>query len=172
MFFSLLWTYLKEKAKAHPLVVPIQLLIFLRHRRLNPWITLIRLRRLFVLISDRVSRMDPAERVQNVLRYVFRMYTINGIPNILSSRDNQTERNQYEHRDRIMQPEYRRIYVDMADFDESLETAEDVQHGIRNVMVRSCFTFTSQCFLFQAHSREHFSSRLGRTDARRDAGLF
>lgn len=97
-------TYLEEKAKAHPLVVPIQFLVLFREGRLDPRIPLVRLR-FFILVNYSVSGMDPAECVEHILWYIFRVDAVDGVPDVLPRRYDQAERNEYEHGDRIMQSE-------------------------------------------------------------------
>lgn len=72
--------------------------------------------------------MDPAEGVQDVFWYVFRVYAIYGVSHVLSRGHDQTERDQNDHSDRVVQSKYRRVYVHIIDLDQILESAEDVQH--------------------------------------------
>lgn len=72
--------------------------------------------------------MDPAVRVQHILWYVLRMHTVNGVAHILPRRDNQRETHQHHDCERVVQPEHRRVYGDVADFDQVLQAPEYVQH--------------------------------------------
>lgn len=73
--------------------------------------------------------MDPAEGVENILRYILGVNAIDGIAHVLPSGHNQAEGQQYHHGDAVVQAEYGRIDVDMTDLDKVLETAKDIQHG-------------------------------------------
>lgn len=64
--------------------------------------------------------MDPAVRVEHILRYVFGVNAVYGIANVLSGGDDQTEGGQHKHCDTVMESKNRRIYVQMADFDQIL----------------------------------------------------
>ncbi len=80
---------------------------------------------------DRISRMDPAVGVEDVLGDILGVDAVDRIADVLSRRHNETERQQDHDRDAVVQPEDGRVYVDVADFDQVLETAEYVQHGGR-----------------------------------------
>lgn len=119
---------MKKQTKTHPLVVPIQFLLLLGDRGLNtriPGVTFSFPR----IVYNGVGGMDPTERVQHVFRNIFCVYAVYGVPYVLSCRQYETKGNQNEHRDRIMQPKHRRINVDVADSNQGLETAKDIQHG-------------------------------------------
>ena len=80
---------------------------------------------------DGVGGVDPAVGVEDVLGYILGVDAVDRIADILSRCHNETEGQQDHHRDTIVQPEDGRVYVDVADFDQVLETAEYVQHGGR-----------------------------------------
>ena len=72
--------------------------------------------------------MDPAVSVENVLRNILGVDAVDGVADILSRGHNQAESQQYHHRDAVVQSEYRRVDVDVTDFDQVLETTEYVEH--------------------------------------------
>lgn len=72
--------------------------------------------------------MDPTVCVENVLRNILGVDAVDWVADILSCGHNQTERQQYHNRDAVVQSEYRRVDVDVTDFDQVLETAEYVKH--------------------------------------------
>ena len=80
---------------------------------------------------DGVSRVDPAVGVEDVFGYILGVDAVDGVADVLSRCHNETEGQQDHHRDTVVQPEDGRVYVDVADFDQVLETAEYVQHGGR-----------------------------------------
>lgn len=81
---------------------------------------------------DRVGGVDPAVGVEDVLGDILGVDAVDGVADVLSRRHNETEGQQDHHRDGVVQPEDGRVDVDVADFDQVLETAEYVQHGGRN----------------------------------------
>ena len=78
--------------------------------------------------GDCVSRVNPTVGVEDVLGNVFGVYAVNGVANILPSRDNQAEGQQADNGESVVQPEYGRIDVHVADFDQGLEASEYVDH--------------------------------------------
>ena len=80
---------------------------------------------------DRVRGVDPAVRVEHVLRYILGVDAVDRVAHVLSRRHDEAERQQDHHRDAVVQPEHGRVDVDVADFDQVLEAAEYVQHGGR-----------------------------------------
>lgn len=77
---------------------------------------------------QREGGMDPAVGVKNILRYILRVYTVDGIADILPSGHDQTERDQDQDGDRVVQTEYRRVDVYVTYSDQSFQTAENIQH--------------------------------------------
>lgn len=82
---------------------------------------------------DRVGGVDPAVGVEDVLGDILGVDAVDGVPDVLSRRHNEAEREQDHHRDAVVQPEDGRVDVDVADFDEVLEASEYVQHGGRSL---------------------------------------
>lgn len=72
--------------------------------------------------------MDPAVGVEHILGYVLGVDAVNGISDVLSSRHYQTERDQYDDGDGIVESEDSRVDVDIVDFDQVLESPKHVQH--------------------------------------------
>ena len=56
------------------------------------------------------------------------MDAVNGVANILPSRDNQAECQQADNGESVVEPEYGRVDVHVADFDQGLEASEYVDH--------------------------------------------
>ena len=56
------------------------------------------------------------------------MDTVDGVAHVLPRRHDEREGEQGHHREGVVQPEYRAVDVDVADLDQVLEAAEDVQH--------------------------------------------
>lgn len=88
--------------------------------------------------------MYPAEGVQDVLRYVLGVDAVDRVAHVLPGRYDQAERDQDQHGDRVVQAEHRRIDVHVADFDQGLQAAEDIQHGTRGA-VGSGSGFVAEC---------------------------
>ena len=78
--------------------------------------------------GDCVSRVNPTVGVEDVLGNVFGVYAVNRVANILPSRDNQAEGQQADNGESVVEPEYGRIDVHVADFDQGLEASEYVDH--------------------------------------------
>ena len=78
--------------------------------------------------GDCVSRVNPTVGVEDVLGNVFGMDAVNGVANILPSRDNQAECQQADNGESVVEPEYGRVDVHVADFDQGLEASEYVDH--------------------------------------------
>lgn len=76
----------------------------------------------------RVRAVYPAVSVQDVLGQVLAVYAVDGIADVLASRDDQGERYQQDHSQAVMQAEDGAVDMDMRDFYETLQTAEYVQH--------------------------------------------
>lgn len=122
-------THLKEEAEADPLII----LVLLPVNDLALAVPDARIRHLAadLLLEEalqRVRGMDPAVRVQHILRYVFRVHTVYRIAHVLASGHDQREGHEHHDRDRIVQPEHGRVYGNVTDFDEVLEAPENVQH--------------------------------------------
>jgi hypothetical protein len=106
--------------------------------------------------------MDPAIGVKDVLGDILGVDAVDGVADVLSRRHDETERQQNHHRDAVVQPEDGRVYVDVADFDEILQTPEYVQHGGRSLRfhagekknVRKCRTELNE---FNSATLEHES---------------
>ncbi len=75
-----------------------------------------------------VGGVDPAVRVEHVLWDLLGVDAVDGIAHVLTGGDNQGEGNQEADCHRVVHPEDRRVYRDMADLDEALEASEHIQH--------------------------------------------
>ena len=110
---------------------------------------------------DGVGRMDPAVGVEDVLGYILGVDAVDRVADILSRRHNQTEGQQDHHCDTVVQPEDGRVDVDVADFDQVLETAEYVQHGgrsrcrsiVRGFIFFRCSSIRSQMMRIPEHEK-------------------
>lgn len=107
-------THLKKKTEADPLVVLVDFPVAHIFLALLPAVPYPRVRhldahRLLEVALEGVCRMYPAVRVQNVLWDVLGVDTVYGVPDVLARGHNETERYQQDDRDRVMQPEYRRV---------------------------------------------------------------
>jgi len=57
------------------------------------------------------------------------MHTVYGISDVLPRGDNQTEGHEYHNSDAVVKTKHGRVNVNVADFYEVFQSAEDVQHG-------------------------------------------
>ena len=122
-------TYLEKEAEADPLIVLDVLLVGLVLRRpVNTWMRYLDADFLEVGAVDGVRRVDPAVGVEHVFRNILGVDAVDRVAHILSRRHNQAERQQYHHRDAVVQPEHGRVDVDVADFDQVLQAAKYVEH--------------------------------------------
>ena len=71
--------------------------------------------------------------MSSYLRNVLGVDAVNGVANVLPRRHDEREGEQAHHREGVVQPEYRAVDVDVADLDQVLEAAEDVQHDWTSV---------------------------------------
>ena len=127
-------TNLKEEAETDPLIIfDVFLVSFVSRRPINARMWDFEANLFQVGTVYGVSRMDPAIGVEDVLGDILGVDAIDGVADVLSRRHDETERQQNHHRDAIVQPEDGRVYVDVADFDEILQTPEYVQHGGRSL---------------------------------------
>lgn len=60
---------------------------------------------------ERVCGVDPAVGVEHVLRDVLGVDAVDGVADVLARRHDQTERDQQDDRDGVVQPEHGRINV-------------------------------------------------------------
>ena len=67
------------------------------------------------------------------LRNVLGVDAVDGVAHVLPRRHDEREGEQAHHREGVVQPEYRAVDVDVADLDQVLEAAEDVQHDWTSV---------------------------------------
>ncbi len=78
---------------------------------------------------DGVRGVDPAVGVEHILGDVFGVDAVDGIAHVLPGGDNERERQQEAHCDRVVESEDGRVDGDVTDLDEALEASEHVQHG-------------------------------------------
>lgn len=86
---------------------------------------------------QRVGGVDPTISIEYVFRYILGVDTVNGVSDILPGGDDETEGDEDDHGDGVMQPEDRGVNVDVADFDQVLQATEYVQHLKATVVGRS-----------------------------------
>ena len=67
--------------------------------------------------AKRVGRVDPAVRVQHVLRDILRVNAHDRRANILSCCNYERKGEQHHHRDAVVQPKHTSIRVKSTDFD-------------------------------------------------------
>ena len=135
------WTHLEEEAEANPLVVLDVLFVgFVSWRAIDAGMWDLEAHLLEVSAVNCIRTVDPAVRIQYVLGDILGVDAVDRVAHVLSRRHNETEGEQDHHRDAVVQPEDGRVDVDVADFDEVLETAEYVQHGGRFLASRSALT--------------------------------
>lgn len=72
--------------------------------------------------------MDPTVSVDHVLRDFLGVDTIDGVSDVLAGCDDETEGEEDHHRNGVVETEHGGVDVDVGDFDEVLEAAEDIQH--------------------------------------------
>jgi hypothetical protein len=126
--------YLEEEAEADPLIIlDVFLVGLVSGRPVDARMRDFEADLLEVGTVNRVGRMDPAVGVEDVLGDILGVDAVDGVADVLSRRHDETERQQNHHRDAVVQPEDGRVYVDVADFDEILQTPEYVQHGGRSL---------------------------------------
>jgi len=110
---------------------------------------------------DRVGGVDPAVCIKDVLWDILGVDAVDRVADILSRRHNEAEGQQDHHRDGVVQPEDGRVDVDVADFDQVLETAEYVQHGgrsrcrsiVRGFIFFRCSSIRSQMMRIPEHEK-------------------
>ena len=78
---------------------------------------------------DRVGGVDPAVEVEHVVGHIVGVDAVDGVADVLPRRYDDGEREQDHRTDTPVQPEHRRVDVDVADLDKCLEPDEYVQHG-------------------------------------------
>lgn len=77
---------------------------------------------------QRVGGMDPTICIENVFWYILGVDTIDGVSHILPRGHDETEGDQDDDGDGVMQTEDRGVDVDVADFYQVLQATEYVQH--------------------------------------------
>lgn len=75
---------------------------------------------------QRVRGMDPAIRVQHILGDVLRVNAVYGVSDVLARRHDETERDQQDHRYRVVQAKNRRVDVYIVHFNEILQSTKNV----------------------------------------------
>ena len=75
---------------------------------------------------ERVGGVDPAVGVQHILGDVLGVDAVYGVADVLARRHDQTERDQQDHRYRVVQPKYRRVDVYIVHFNEILQSTKNV----------------------------------------------
>ena len=138
---SLLWTDLEEETEADPLVVFDVLFVrFISRRSIDARMGYLKAHFLEMSAVNGVRTVDPTVRIEYVLGDILGVDAVDRITDVLPRRHDETEGEQDHHRDAVVQPEDGRVDVDVADFDEVLETAEYVQHGGRFLASRNALT--------------------------------
>lgn len=83
---------------------------------------------LVVRRNDRVRTVYPAIGVQHVLGQVLAVNAIDWIAHVLTSGDDQRERDQQDHGEAVVQAEYGAVDVYVRDLYKALQTTKYVQH--------------------------------------------
>lgn len=138
--------YLEKQAERHPLIVLVRFAI----AQFALGIANARIRHLAAHFLaehalQRVRRVDPAERVQHILRYVFGVNAIDRIANVLACGDDQRECHQHQHREAVVRPEHQRIDVHVADAHQILQAAEYVEHFCTPLGLGGCARVAVVC---------------------------
>lgn len=122
--------YLQEQHEADPLVVAVLLSVSfeMRLRVVDAGKRHLRAFSLVVRRNDRVRTVYPAIGVQHVLGQVLAVNAIDWIAHVLTSGDDQRERDQQDHGEAVVQAEYGAVYVYVRDLYKALQTAKYVQH--------------------------------------------
>ena len=72
--------------------------------------------------------MDPAIEIEDVIRHIVGVDAVNGIAHILASGDDYRKGKEDHRADAPVQPEHRRVDVNMADLNQGLESKEYIKH--------------------------------------------
>lgn len=88
--------------------------------------------------GDRVSRMNPAEGVEDVLGDVLGVDAIDGIAHILLGRNDQREGKHARCRDRVVQPEYPRVDVNVGHPQQATQLTKYLDHDAACLASTSC----------------------------------
>ena len=76
----------------------------------------------------RISGVDPAVEVKDVIGHIVCVDAVNGIAHILASGDDYRKGKEDHRADAPVQPEHRRVDVNMADLNQGLESKEYIKH--------------------------------------------
>ena len=76
----------------------------------------------------RISGVDPAVEVKDVIWHVVCVDAVNGVAHILTSGDDHRKGEEDHRADAPVQPEHRRVDVNMADLNQGLESKEYIKH--------------------------------------------
>lgn len=130
-------TDLKEEAEADPLVVAVALAVLgFATRVVHPWV---RHQDSYFLAErglDGVSGVYPAVRVEHVLGYVLGVHAVDRVADVLARRHDQTEGHQDHHCDAVVETEYRRVDMDVADLYQVFQPSKHVKHIFSKRMSR------------------------------------
>ena len=76
----------------------------------------------------RISGVDPAVEVKDVIGHIVCVDAVNGIAHILASGDDYRKGKEDHRADAPVQPEHRGVDVNMADLNQGLESEEYIKH--------------------------------------------
>ena len=100
-------SYLKEEAEADPLIIlDVFLVSLIFWGAVDARMGHFKANFLEVCTVDGVGGVDPTVCVENVLRNILGVDTVDRVADVLSRRHNQTEGQQDHHRDAVVQPEH------------------------------------------------------------------
>lgn len=100
-------SYLKEEAEADPLIIlDVFLVSLIFWGAVDARMGHFKANFLEVCTVDSVGGVDPTVCVENVLRNILGVDTVDRVADVLSRRHNQTEGQQDHHRDAVVQPEH------------------------------------------------------------------
>ena len=128
-------SYLKEEAKANPLIVFDVTSFFWVDGLVNARMGDVNTNPLPEGTWNGVSRMNPAVRVEDIFGDVFGVNTVDWIAYVLSRRHDQAKCQQTHDGERVVESKDGTVDVNVTDFDEGLETPENVQHGLRFIEI-------------------------------------
>ena len=122
--------YLKKQSESNPLVVGdvSTLVLFINVRGDNS-----RMGHFIPHVEGqgpgyRISGVDPAVEVKDVIWHVVCVDAVNGVAHILTSGDDHRKGEEDHRADAPVQPEHRRVDVNMADLNQGLESKEYIKH--------------------------------------------
>ena len=123
-------SYLKEKAKADPLVISDISPLLRVYSLVNARVSNINTNPLPEGTGDGVGGVDPAVRVQHVLGDFLGVNTVYGVSHILARCGDDRKCQEEGNCGGVVEPEYAGVYYHAVGLHQPLKTTEHVQHGL------------------------------------------